>query len=254
MQKCWLINWTNLNQSKNEDTHDTKHFESFWMWFQKTNTTQAKSHQQNRFTEILQYLCKPARTTFEKHNQVKSFYPQFNQEKWIQSNNMNNWRILKHTIEMSKQQQLQLKQFQSYWMNSSSSIYEMNCWTEATSKEYSQKNFQMLINWSIQLMTKQSEWKFNQILRKESKIDCVWMLRLCKIYFQNIDKMPIEWITEYELEPLFKIFLKRIGFKNYDEYIELFGDDIEKRKETVRRFKKTYPNFSLKKSREWKTS
>jgi len=66
--------------------------------------------------------------------------------------------------------------------------------------------------------------------------------------------MPLEWITEYELEPLFKIFLKRIGFKNYDEYIELFGDDIEKRKETVRRFKKTYPNFRLKKSREWRTS
>ena len=80
------------------------------------------------------------------------------------------------------------------------------------------------------------------------------MLKLCKIYFKNIDKMPLEWITEYEMELLFKIFLKRIGFKNYDEYIELFGDDIEKRKETVRRFKKTYPNFSLKKSREWKTS
>ena len=67
--------------------------------------------------------------------------------------------------------------------------------------------------------------------------------------------MPIEWITEYEMQPLFKIFLKRIGFKNYDEYIELFGDDIEKRKETVRRFKKTYPDFRLSKKQEkWRTS
>lgn len=67
--------------------------------------------------------------------------------------------------------------------------------------------------------------------------------------------MPIEWITERETQPLFKIFLKRIGFKNFDEYIELFGDDIEKRKETVRRFKKTYPNFTFHKEQEkWKTS
>ena len=80
------------------------------------------------------------------------------------------------------------------------------------------------------------------------------MLRLCKIYFKNINKMPIEWITERETQPLFKIFLKRIGFKNYDEYIELFGDDLEKRKETVRRFKKTYPLFTIKKQEKWKTS
>lgn len=58
--------------------------------------------------------------------------------------------------------------------------------------------------------------------------------------------MPIEWITERETQPLFKIFLRRIWFKNFDEYLKLFGDDIEKRKETVRRFRKTYPNFILK--------
>lgn len=55
--------------------------------------------------------------------------------------------------------------------------------------------------------------------------------------------MPIEWITEYEIKPLFKLFLRRIWFKNYDEYLKLFGDDLEKRRETVRRFKKTYPNL-----------
>ena len=58
--------------------------------------------------------------------------------------------------------------------------------------------------------------------------------------------MPKE-LAKRELKPLFKIFLRRIGFKNYDEYIELFGDDIEKRKECVRWFLKTYPNLSLKK-------
>lgn len=65
--------------------------------------------------------------------------------------------------------------------------------------------------------------------------------------------MPLEWITEYENTSLFKIFLRRIWFKNYDDYINLFGDDIEKRKETVRRFRKTYPNFRLNNQQEkWK--
>lgn len=56
------------------------------MWFQKTNTTQAKSHRPNQFTEILQFLCRLARTTFEKRSQIKSFYLQFNQEKMNQMN------------------------------------------------------------------------------------------------------------------------------------------------------------------------
>lgn len=58
--------------------------------------------------------------------------------------------------------------------------------------------------------------------------------------------MPEE-LAKWELKPLFKIFLRRIWFKNYDEYIELFGDDIDKRKECVRWFLKTYPNLLLKK-------
>ena len=67
--------------------------------------------------------------------------------------------------------------------------------------------------------------------------------------------MPIEWITERETQPLFKIFLRRIGFKNFDDYLELFGDDIEKRKETVRRFRKEYPKLTLshKQQEKWKT-
>lgn len=57
--------------------------------------------------------------------------------------------------------------------------------------------------------------------------------------------MPLE-ISKRELKPLFKIFLKRIWFKNFDEYIELFGDDIQKRTETVEWFLETYPNLSFK--------
>lgn len=52
-------------------------------------------------------------------------------------------------------------------------------------------------------------------------------------------------INKVEKEPLFKIFLRRIGLKNYDEYVKLFWNDMEKRKETVERFLETYPNFSL---------
>ena len=81
------------------------------------------------------------------------------------------------------------------------------------------------------------------------------MFQSCKIYFKNIHKMPIEWITERETKPLFKIFLRRIWFKNYDEYLELFWNNIEKRRETVRRFRKTYPNITLSsnQSDKWKT-
>jgi hypothetical protein len=46
-----------------------------------------------------------------------------------------------------------------------------------------------------------------------------------------------------EKEPLFKIFLRRIGFKNFDDYMKLFGNDYEKREETVEWFKETYPDF-----------
>lgn len=54
-------------------------------------------------------------------------------------------------------------------------------------------------------------------------------------------------LREYEEAPLFKIFLRRIWFKNHTEYMELFGKDIDKRREAVRWFRKTYPNFILKK-------
>ena len=43
-----------------------------------------------------------------------------------------------------------------------------------------------------------------------------------------------------EQRALFKAFLQRIWFKNYAEYIKLFGEDIEKRKIAVKRFLETY--------------
>ena len=56
--------------------------------------------------------------------------------------------------------------------------------------------------------------------------------------------MPIEEIIKRESKPLFKIFLRRIGFKNHAEYVALFGADQSKREEAVRWFLKTYPNLS----------
>lgn len=168
---------------------------------------------------------------------------------------MKHWRISKRSIETSKQRRRISIQYRSCWTNNSSSICETNWSTEATSNVCSWKNFQTLTKSCIRSKTKQSDQRFKQTLKRESKNDCVWMLMSFKIYFQNTNKMPIEWITEYETQPLFKIFLKRIWFKNFDEYIELFWDDLEKRKEAVRRFKKTYPNFRLNNQQEkWKTS
>lgn len=43
-----------------------------------------------------------------------------------------------------------------------------------------------------------------------------------------------------EKKPLFKVFLYRIGFHNYAEYLKLFGEDIEKRKIAAQRFLETY--------------
>lgn len=43
-----------------------------------------------------------------------------------------------------------------------------------------------------------------------------------------------------EKRPLFKVFLYRIGFHNYAEYLKLFWEDIEKRKIAAQRFLETY--------------
>jgi hypothetical protein len=64
-----------------------------------------------------------------------------------------------------------------------------------------------------------------------------------------VNKMQI---TKREKEPLFKIFLRRIGFKNFDDYMKLFWNDYEKREETVEWFKETYPDFITNKLQGWK--
>jgi len=57
--------------------------------------------------------------------------------------------------------------------------------------------------------------------------------------------MPVKELEKREETSLFKIFLRRIWFKNHADYMNLFGNDVEKRNEAVRRFRKTYPNFKL---------
>lgn len=64
--------------------------------------------------------------------------------------------------------------------------------------------------------------------------------------------MTTEEIIAIENKPLFRFFLKRIWFKSFDEYIELFWKDYEKREETVQRFKETYKNLYAKKTNLWK--
>ena len=56
--------------------------------------------------------------------------------------------------------------------------------------------------------------------------------------------MPIEELIKWESKSLFKLFLRRIGFKSHAEYVALFGADLQKREETVKRFLETYPNLS----------
>lgn len=53
-------------------------------------------------------------------------------------------------------------------------------------------------------------------------------------------KMTEQVIEKIESKPLFRLFLHRIGFKNYEEYMELFGDNWKKRKTAAERFLETY--------------
>ena len=52
--------------------------------------------------------------------------------------------------------------------------------------------------------------------------------------------MTIQEIEKIEEKPLFKMFLRRIWFKSFQEYIDLFWNDKEKREEAVNRFLETY--------------
>ncbi len=52
--------------------------------------------------------------------------------------------------------------------------------------------------------------------------------------------MSLKLIQKLEERPLFKIFLKRIWLKDYSEYLQLFGNNQEKREEAIKRFLNTY--------------
>lgn len=53
----------------------------------------------------------------------------------------------------------------------------------------------------------------------------------------------LEQIERIESTVIFKAFLIRIGFKNYDEYVKLFWNNIFKRKLTTDWCLETYPNL-----------
>lgn len=65
-----------------------------------------------------------------------------------------------------------------------------------------------------------------------------------------------DMLIAVEIKPLFKLFLKRIWFRSFDDYMEIFGDDLEKRNECVEWFFETYPdyktNFNSITNKSWK--
>lgn len=54
--------------------------------------------------------------------------------------------------------------------------------------------------------------------------------------------MPKEEIERLEWKVGFKLFIRRVGLKNFDEYMQLFGNDRTKRQTAVEWFIEEYPN------------
>ena len=54
----------------------------------------------------------------------------------------------------------------------------------------------------------------------------------------------LEEIERIENTATFKVFIVRIGLKNFDEYKKLFWNNIFKRKIATQRCLETYPNLS----------
>ena len=54
--------------------------------------------------------------------------------------------------------------------------------------------------------------------------------------------MPKEEIERLEWKVGFKLFIRRVGLKNFDEYMKLFGNDRAKRQTAVEWFIEEYPN------------
>lgn len=54
--------------------------------------------------------------------------------------------------------------------------------------------------------------------------------------------MPKEEIERLEWKVGFKLFIRRVGLKNFDGYMQLFGNDRAKRQTAVEWFIEEYPN------------
>lgn len=54
--------------------------------------------------------------------------------------------------------------------------------------------------------------------------------------------MSKEEIMECEERPAFKLFIRRVGCKSFQEYMDLFREDWEKRETACLWFFETYPN------------
>ena len=57
---------------------------------------------------------------------------------------------------------------------------------------------------------------------------------------KKIKKWELERIKNVESYAQFKTFLIRVGFHSFDEYMKLFGDDMQKRLDAVNWFIDTY--------------
>jgi len=54
--------------------------------------------------------------------------------------------------------------------------------------------------------------------------------------------MSKEEIEKVEERPAFKLFIRRVGCKSFQEYMDLFREDWEKRETACLWFFETYPN------------
>lgn len=54
--------------------------------------------------------------------------------------------------------------------------------------------------------------------------------------------MSKEEIMKCEERPAFKLFIRRVGCKSFQEYMDLFREDWEKRETACLWFFETYPN------------
>lgn len=60
------------------------------------------------------------------------------------------------------------------------------------------------------------------------------------LLYNTSNNMSLTQIQGLEKNPLFKIFLKKIWFKSYSEYIDLFWNRRDEREKAVKRFLDTY--------------